>query len=127
HTPVPYTPLFRSSAHVSSVLPAAQEVPSSFPFLDSSGSVQEDRSKQQGRRLPDSSFEIATSTRRARVSAFFVALIQRTHSQRAIGVRLCHMSSRSPASARAARRSCGTVTSGQSLRGLRLTATSSPA
>src|SRR5690625_6368456 len=78
-------------------------MPSSFPFLDSSGSVQEDRSKQQGRRLPDSSFEIATSTRRARVSAFFVALIQRTHSQRAIGVRLCHTFSRSPASARAAR------------------------
>src|SRR5699024_3413572 len=115
------------SGLVCTVLPAPQEIPSSFPCLDSSGLVQEVRSNQQGRRLPDSSFEIATSTRRARVSAFFVALIQRTHSQRAIGVRLCHTSSRSPASVRAARRSCGTVTSGQSRRGLRLTATSSPA
>ena len=36
------------------------------------------------RRLPDRSFETPTSTRCSRVSAFSVALIQRTHSQRAI-------------------------------------------
>lgn len=39
----------------------------SLPFFDRSGSVHEARSKQQGRRLPDRSFEIPTSTRRSRV------------------------------------------------------------
>jgi len=39
----------------------------SRPFFDRSGSVHEARSKQQGRRLPDRSFEIPTSTRRSRV------------------------------------------------------------
>src|SRR5215469_12556207 len=39
----------------------------SMPFFDRSGSVHDARSKQQGRRLPDRSFEIPTSTRRSRV------------------------------------------------------------
>jgi hypothetical protein len=39
----------------------------SMPFFDRSGSVHDARSKQQGRRLPDRSFEMPTSTRRSRV------------------------------------------------------------
>ena len=39
----------------------------SMPFFDRSGSVHAARSKQQGRRLPDRSFEIPTSMRRSRV------------------------------------------------------------
>ena len=39
----------------------------SMPFFDRSGSVHAARSKQQGRRLPDRSFEMQTSTRRSRV------------------------------------------------------------
>ena len=58
----------------------------SLPFFDRSGSVHAERSKQQGRLLPLFIFEMLTSTRRVRVSGFFVALTQRTHSQRAIGV-----------------------------------------
>jgi hypothetical protein len=48
--------------------------------------VHAERLKQQGRLFPLSIFEMLTSTRRLRVSGFFVALTQRTHSQRAIGV-----------------------------------------
>ena len=73
----------------------------SVPFFDRSGSVHAARSKQQGRRLPDRSFEIPTWMRRLRVSGFLVALIQRTHSQRAIGVMSSHNSEISGASARA--------------------------
>ena len=58
----------------------------SLPFLDRFGSVHEARLKQQGRRFPFFIFEMLTSTRRLRVSGFRVALTQRTHSQRAIGV-----------------------------------------
>src|ERR1035438_8853848 len=58
----------------------------SLPLFDRFGSVHEARLKQQGRRLPLFIFEIVTSTRRLRVSEFWVALTQRTHSQRAIGV-----------------------------------------
>ena len=57
-----------------------------MPFLDRSGSVQAERSKQHGLRLPLSILEILTSTRRWRVAEFLVAFTQRTHSQRAIGV-----------------------------------------
>jgi hypothetical protein len=39
----------------------------SMPFFDRSGSVHAARSKQQGRRLPERSFKIPTSTRRSRV------------------------------------------------------------
>jgi hypothetical protein len=39
----------------------------STPFFDRSASVHAARSKQQGRRLPERSFEIPTSTRRSRV------------------------------------------------------------
>jgi hypothetical protein len=65
---------------------AVVEGSSSLPLAERSGSVQDARSKQQGRRFPLFIFEIVTSTRRLRVSAFLVAFTQRTHSQRAIGV-----------------------------------------
>src|SRR5215475_9857829 len=58
----------------------------SLPFFDRSESVHAERLKQQGRLFPLFIFEMLTSTRRLRVSGFFVALTQRTHSQRAIGV-----------------------------------------
>lgn len=64
--------------------------PTSFPFFERSGSVHAERSKQQGRRLPPSIFEIVTATRRSRVAGFPVAFTQRTHSQRAIGVISLH-------------------------------------
>ena len=64
----------------------------SLPFFDRSGSVHAARLKQQGRRFPLFIFEILTSTRRLRVSGFWVALTQRTHSQRAIGVIPVHRS-----------------------------------
>ena len=51
-----------------------------------------ERLKQQGRLFPLFIFEMLTSTRRLRVSGFFVALTQRTHSQRAIGVISFHRS-----------------------------------
>ena len=50
------------------------------------------RLKQQGRRFPSFIFEIVTSTRRRRVSGLLVALTQRTHSHRAIGVMSSQMS-----------------------------------
>ena len=65
----------------------------SLPFFDRVGSVHEARLKQQGRRFPLCIFEMVTSTRRWRVSGFWVALTQRTHSQRAMGV-MCFQSSR---------------------------------
>jgi hypothetical protein len=58
----------------------------SLPLFDRFGSVHAARLKQHGRRFPLFIFEILTSTRRLRVSGFWVALTQRTHSQRAIGV-----------------------------------------
>jgi len=88
----------------------------SLPFIDRFGSVHAARLKQQGRRFPLSIFEILTSTRRLRVSGFWVALIQRTHSQRAIGVISLHrLWIFCGAAARAVSRSCGTFGSGQSL------------
>src|SRR5579862_4593147 len=88
----------------------------SLPFFDRSGSVHAERLKQQGRLFPLFIFEMLTSTRRVRVSGFFVALTQRTHSQRAMGVIsfqrfwiFCG------AAAKAVARSCGTFGSGQSL------------
>src|ERR1035437_8297688 len=88
----------------------------SLPFFGRFGSVHAARLKQQGRRFPLFIFEILTSTRRLRVSGFWVALTQRTHSQRAIGVIPFH-SSRSfgGAAASAVSRSCGTFDSGQAL------------
>ena len=64
----------------------------SLPLLARFGSVHAERLKQQGRRFPLFIFEILTSTRRFRVSGFWVALTQRTHSQRAIGVMAFHRS-----------------------------------
>jgi hypothetical protein len=71
---------------VTEVADRRTQSPTSLPFLDRSGSVQEARSKQQGRRFPWLIFEMLTSTRRLRVSEFLVALTHRTHSHRAIGV-----------------------------------------
>jgi len=77
--------------------------------------VHEERLKQQGRLFPPLIFEMLTSTRRLRVSGFFVALTQRTHSQRAIGVTSSHRFwIRCGAAASAAARSQGTLGSGQS-------------
>ena len=96
----------------------------SLPFFDRSGSVHAERLKQQGRLFPLFIFEMLTSTRRVRVSGFFVALTQRTHSQRAIGVISFHRFwIFCGASARAVARSWGTLGSGQSL----VTSTSSVA
>jgi hypothetical protein len=57
-------------------------VTTSLPLFESSGSVQAERLKQQGRRLPVLIFEMLTATRRSRVNGFSVALIHRTHSCR---------------------------------------------
>src|SRR6202011_1688092 len=90
----------------------------SLPFFDRYGSVHAARLKQQGRRFPLFIFEILTWTRRLRVSGFLVALIQRTHSQRAIGVMSFHRSWIFwGAAVRAASRSGGTFGSGHSLSG----------
>jgi hypothetical protein len=88
----------------------------SLPFFDRSGSVHAERLKQQGRLFPLFIFEMLTSTLRPRVSGFFVALTQRTHSQRAIGVISFHRSwIFCGAAATAAAKSSGTLGSGQSL------------
>ena len=69
-----------------------------------------ERLKQQGRLFPLFIFEMLTSTRRLRVSGLFVALTQRTHSHRAIGVVSFHTSwICCGAAARAAARSWGHV------------------
>src|SRR6202047_4375262 len=89
----------------------------SLPFFDRFGSVHPARFKQQGRRFPLFIFEMLTSTRRLRVAAFGVALTQRTHSQRAIGVMPVHRSRIfCGAAASAVERSCGMFGSGHSLR-----------
>src|SRR5262245_9405616 len=88
----------------------------SLPFFDRSGSVHAERSKQQGRLFPLFIFEMLTSTRRLRVSGFLVALTQRTHSQRAIGLISFHRFwIFCGAATRAVARSWGTLGSGQSL------------
>jgi hypothetical protein len=88
----------------------------SLPFVDTCGSVQAARLKQQGRRFPLFIFDMLTSTRRLRVSGFLVAFTQRTHSQRAIGVMSFHRSwIFCGAATRAVSKSCGTFGSGQSL------------
>src|SRR5688500_19009629 len=50
------------------------------------------RSKQQGRRLPADIFDIATSIRFTRVSAFFPETIQKIQSRRATAVISAHVS-----------------------------------
>src|SRR5438876_1863249 len=91
-------------------------VVASLPFFDRFGLVYAARLQQQGRRFPLFIFEILTSTRRLRVSGFWVALTHRTHSQRAIGVISFHRSwIFCGAAARAVLRSGSTLGSGQSL------------
>ena len=58
----------------------------SMPLFETSGWVHWLRLKQQGLRSPDLSFDMATSMRWLRVSRLLVARIQRSQSQRAIGV-----------------------------------------
>jgi hypothetical protein len=100
----------------------------SLPLVDRFGSVHAARLKQQGRRFPLLIFEMLTSTRRLRVSGFWVALTQRTHSERAIGVIPFHRAwIFSGAAASAVSRSCGTVGSGHSLSGSISTVAVSPA
>jgi hypothetical protein len=122
---VPRLELLRGSGRSRRHVPYTSSI--SLPFFDKAGSVHAARSKQQGRRLPDRSFEMLTSTRRLRVSRFLVAFIQRTHSQRAIGVIPFHSSCISDAPARAVAKSCGISGSGQSLVGSISSVTVSPA
>src|SRR5208337_40485 len=90
----------------------------STPFFDTEGSVHRLRFQQHGLRSPASSFEQATSIRFLRVSELFVDRIQRTHSQRAIGVIRCQRLHACGADARALLRSAGTSGSIHSLTGL---------
>ena len=89
----------------------------STPLFDTSGTVHSVRLKQQGLRFPALSFDMATSILRCRVSACFVALIQRIQSQRAIGVISFHNVFAGGAASKAFFRSVGTIGSGHSLMG----------
>ena len=84
--------LMKRSVRVSDSLKEYQPIYFSIktPFLEISETVHRLRLKQQGRRIPDSSLEQATSILLLRVSVLFVDLIQRSHSQCALGVSSCH-------------------------------------
>ena len=96
------------------------------PPLDTAGSVHMARLKQQGRRMPDFSFERATPIRFLRVSELLVARIQRTQSQRAIAVVSFQVASDLGALFRAAWMSGGISGSGQVLEVVMLTFALSP-
>lgn len=87
----------------------------SIPFFETSGSVQRLRLKQHGLRSPALSFDNATSMCRLRVSGLLVARIQRSQSQRAIGVIFTHRAFACGSEASALFKSAGTSGSGQSL------------
>jgi hypothetical protein len=70
--------------------------------------------KQHNRRFPDASMSQAFSIRRLRVSGCLAVLIEKIQSRRAIGVISAHEACASGASARAWRRSIGTLISGSS-------------
>jgi hypothetical protein len=70
--------------------------------------------KQQSLRFPQESMSHAFSIRRLRVSGCLAELIEKTQSRRAIGVMSCHSACASGATARALRRSIGTLISGSS-------------
>jgi hypothetical protein len=89
----------------------------STPFFETSGSVHWFRLKQHGLRSPDLSFDKATSMRRLRVSRLLVARIQRSQSQRAIGVIFLHRAFACRSDASALFKSAGTSGSGHSLDG----------
>lgn len=99
----------------------------STPFFDTYGSVHRLRLKQHGLRIPDLSFENATSIRRLRVSWRAVALIQRIQSQRAIVVISIHRLCACGSAARALFKSSGTWGSVHSLAGSISSITVSPA
>ena len=83
--------------------------------------------KQHNRRFPDASISQAFSIRRLRVSGCLAELIEKIQSRRAIGVIPAHNACASGASARALRRSIGTLVSGSSAARVISTVTVSPA
>ena len=99
----------------------------STPFFETSGSVHRLRLKQQGLRSPALSFDNATSMRRLRVSWLLVARIQRSQSQRAIGVIFTHRAFACGSDARALFKSAGTSGSDHSLDGSTTIVTVPPA
>src|SRR5438876_3903293 len=112
---------YRSFGFIHSCFLAFAEVVSagsrSTPFFDAKGSVHMLRLKQHGLRIPDLSFENATSIRLLRVSCCAVALIQRIQSQRAIVVQSIHRLCACGSAARALFKSSGTWGSVHSLAG----------
>ncbi len=98
----------------------------STPLLDTSGLVHELRLKQHGLRFPAFIFDNATPIRFLRVSEFFVEPIQRTQSQRALGVMSIHVDCAVGAEVRAFFKSAGTLGSGHSLMGSIAIVTLSP-
>ena len=95
----------------------------STPFFETSGSVHWLRLKQQGFRSPDLSFDMATSMRWRRVSRLWVARIQRSQSQRAIGVICTQRAFACESDARAFFKSAGIAGSDHSLDGSTTTVT----
>src|SRR5262245_58217932 len=89
----------------------------STPFFETSGSVHILRLKQQGLRSPALSFDSATRICLLRVWGLLVPRIQRSQSQRAIGVRSVHKAFACLSDARAFFISAGTSGSGHSLDG----------
>src|SRR5512139_1739791 len=98
----------------------------STPFFETSGSVHRLRLKQHGLRSPALSFDNATLMRRLRVSWLLVARIQRSQSQRAIGVIFTQRAFACGSDARALFKSSGTSGSGHSLDGSTASVTISP-
>src|SRR5512132_305529 len=98
----------------------------STPFFETSGSVQRLRLKQHGLRSPALSFDNATSMRRLRVSWLLVARIQRSQSQRAIGVIFTHRAFACESDTSALFKSAGTLGSGHSLDGSTAIVTAPP-
>src|SRR5512141_2224572 len=89
----------------------------SIPLFETSGSVHWLRLKQHGLRSPALSFDNATSMRWLRVSRLLVARIQRSQSQRAIGVIFTHRAFARGSDFSALFKSAGTSGSGHSLDG----------
>jgi hypothetical protein len=98
----------------------------STPFFETCGSVHRLRLKQHGLRSPASSFDNATSMRRLRVSGLLVERIQRSQSQRAMGVIFTHRAFARGSDARASFKSAGTSGSGHSFDGSNASVTVSP-
>jgi hypothetical protein len=99
----------------------------STPFFETSGSVHRLRLKQHGLRSPALSFDNATSMRRLRVSWLLVERIQRSQSQRAIGVIFVYRAFACGSAARALFKSAGASGSGHSFDGSNAIVTALPA